>query len=834
MNQKFDVTGMTCSACSAHVEKSIGKLEGVSSVQVNLLANQMKVEYDEKALTSDQIIKAVEAAGYGAALHQNGTVKVAEPVKTANKETEAMKFRLIVSFVFMIPLFYLSMGHMMNWPLPQLFTAHENALIFVFTQFLLCLPIVAVNKKYFINGFKTLWKRSPNMDSLIAIGSSAAIVYGIFAIYRIGYGLGHGDMETVHQYAMDVYFETAAMILALITLGKYLEARSKGKTSEAITKLMDLAPKTAWIETPDGEKEVPVEEVQIGDIVIVKPGQSIPVDGIITEGNSSIDESALTGESIPVEKSVGDKVTGAGLNKNGYFKFRAVKVGNDTALAQIIQLVEEASASKAPIAKLADKVSRVFVPVVISIAVAAFIIWLLLGYSFEFAMSIGIAVLVISCPCALGLATPTAIMVGTGKGAENGILVKSAEALETAHRIQTMVLDKTGTVTEGKPQVTDVLPAENIDRQWLLKIAASLEKQSEHPLAEAVIKKAEEEKVSLFRAEQFVSVSGRGIRAEINGKHYCAGNKMFLKESGIVVEKWEEKAQKMSDEGKTPLFFAEEKKLIGIIAAADVVKKTSAQAVSELIKMGIDVVMVTGDNERTAKAIQKQIGIPHVIAEVMPQDKEAEVRKLQEAGKTVAMVGDGINDAPALARADVGIAIGAGTDIAIESADIVLMKSDLLEAVTAVRLSKAVIRNIKENLFWALIYNSLGIPLAAGVFYSLLGWKLNPMFGAAAMSLSSVCVVLNALRLKLFRTEYEKSYKENKGENFMEKKLIIEGMSCSHCSGRVEAALNALDGVSAKVNLEEKTATVTLSQSISDEILIKSVTDAGYTVKEIR
>lgn len=834
MNQKFDVTGMTCSACSAHVEKSIGKLEGVSSAQVNLLANQMKVEYDEKALTSDQIIKAVEAAGYGAALHQNGTVKAAEPVKTANKETEAMKFRLIVSFVFMIPLFYLSMGHMMNWPLPQLFTAHENALIFVFTQFLLCLPIVAVNKKYFINGFKTLWKRSPNMDSLIAIGSSAAIVYGIFAIYRIGYGLGHGDMETVHQYAMDVYFETAAMILALITLGKYLEARSKGKTSEAITKLMDLAPKTAWIETPDGEKEVPVEEVQIGDIVIVKPGQSIPVDGIIMEGNSSIDESALTGESIPVEKSVGDKVTGAGLNKNGYFKFRAVKVGNDTALAQIIQLVEEASASKAPIAKLADKVSRVFVPVVISIAVAAFIIWLLLGYSFEFAMSIGIAVLVISCPCALGLATPTAIMVGTGKGAENGILVKSAEALETAHRIQTMVLDKTGTVTEGKPQVTDVLPAENIDRQWLLKIAASLEKQSEHPLAEAVIKKAEEEKVSLFRAEQFVSVSGRGIRAEINGKHYCAGNKMFLKESGIVVEKWEEKAQKMSDEGKTPLFFAEEKKLIGIIAAADVVKKTSAQAVSELIKMGIDVVMVTGDNERTAKAIQKQIGIPHVIAEVMPQDKEAEVRKLQEAGKTVAMVGDGINDAPALARADVGIAIGAGTDIAIESADIVLMKSDLLEAVTAVRLSKAVIRNIKENLFWALIYNSLGIPLAAGVFYSLLGWKLNPMFGAAAMSLSSVCVVLNALRLKLFRTEYEKSYKENKGENFMEKKLIIEGMSCSHCSGRVEAALNALDGVSAKVNLEEKTATVTLSQSISDEILIKSVTDAGYTVKEIR
>ena len=832
MKQQFDITGMTCSACSAHVEKSVGKLEGVSSVQVNLLANQMKVEYDEKLLTSAQIIKAVENAGYGASLHRREASGAEKPAAAANQAADAMKFRLIVSFVFMIPLFYLSMGHMMNWPLPQIFTAHENALIFVFTQFLLCLPIVAVNKKYFTNGFKTLWKRAPNMDSLIAIGSSAAIVYGVFAIYRIAYGLGHGEMETVHQYAMDVYFETAAMILTLITLGKYLEARSKGKTSEAITKLMNLAPKTAWIETPDGEKEIPAEQVQIGDIVIVKPGQSIPVDGILTEGSTSVDESALTGESIPVEKNVGDPVTGASLNKNGFFKCRAVKVGKDMVLSQIIQLVEEASASKAPIAKLADQVSRVFVPTVISISLIAFFVWLLLGYSFEFAMSIGIAVLVISCPCALGLATPTAIMVGTGKGAENGILVKSAEALETAHHINTMVLDKTGTVTEGKPQVTDLLPAEQIEGERLLTIAASLEKHSEHPLAEAILKKAEEQNISPLPAKNFVSVPGRGIRAEIAGKHYCAGNTALLQENGIAVETWAEKAQKLSDEGKTPLFFAEEKTLLGVIAAADVVKKTSAQAVSELRKMGIDVVMLTGDNERTAKAIQKQVGIPHVIAGVMPQDKEAEIRKLQAEGKTVAMVGDGINDAPALARADVGIAIGAGTDIAIESADIVLMKSDLLEAVTAVRLSKAVIRNIKENLFWALIYNSLGIPLAAGVFYHFLRWKLNPMFGAAAMSLSSVCVVLNALRLKLFRTEYETQ--ENGGENVMEKRLMIEGMSCSHCTGRVEAALNALDGVSAKVSLENQTAVVTLRQPVSDEVLIQAVTDAGYSVKEIR
>ncbi len=832
MNQIFQVTGMTCSACSAYVEKCVGKLSGVHTVQVNLLANKMKVDYDQTKLTAEEIIQAVVAAGYGASLLQENTTKQkTSPVQTAEKETDAMKFRLIVSVIFMLPLFYLCMGHMLHWPLPDLFTAHENVLILVFTQFLLCLPIVAVNHKYFVNGFRNLWKRSPNMDSLIAIGSSAAVIYGIFAIYRIGYALGHGDMESVHQYAMDVYFETGAMILTLITLGKYLEARSKGKTSEAITKLMDLTPETAVIETAEGEKEIPVAELQIGDIIIVRPGQRVPADGIITEGSSWVDESALTGESIPVAKQVGDRVTGAAINQNGYFKFRAENVGSDTVLSQIIRLVEEASSSKAPIAKLADQVSGIFVPIVIAIAVAAFVIWLLCGYSFAFAMSIGISVLVISCPCALGLATPTAIMVGTGKGAENGILVKSAEALETAHKINTVVLDKTGTVTEGKPHVTDLLPCDTLEEDQLLQIAASLEKWSEHPLGDAIVEKAEERNLPLLPAENFQSVSGRGIRAEIDGQNYCAGNKAFLTENDISIPAWqEEKAQKMADEGKTPLFFVKESQLLGVIGVADVVKQNSALAVSELKHMGIDVIMLTGDNERTAKAIQKQVGIGRVISQVMPQDKETEIRKLQTEGKTVAMVGDGINDAPALARADVGIAIGAGTDIAIESADIVLMKSDLLEVVTAIRLSKAVIRNIKQNLFWALIYNAIGIPLAAGVFYSMLHWKLNPMFGAAAMSLSSVCVVSNALRLKLFHV----NYKKEKGENAMEKKLLIEGMSCHHCSGRVEAVLNALEGVSATVDLETKTATVTMSKPVSDEILIKTVTDAGYTVTEIR
>ncbi len=821
MNQKFQVTGMTCSACSAFVEKTVGKLSGVHSVQVNLLANQMNVDYDESVLSSETIIHAVESAGYGAALFgEKGKIKAPAAGK---QKKDSMKFRLWFSVLFMLPLFYISMGHMLGVPLPSFLAGEANILSWVFTQFLLCLPIVFVNRSYFQNGFRNLWKKSPNMDSLIAIGSASALIYGIFAIYRIGYGLGHGNTELVHRYSMDVYFETAAMILTLITVGKYLESGSKKKTSDAIAKLMDLAPKTALIETPEGEREIPLEQVAVGDTVIVKPGQSIPVDGVVLEGFSSVDESALTGESIPAEKKPGDKVTGACINKNGYLKFRAEKVGSETALSQIVQLVEEASASKAPIAKLADKVSGVFVPVVIAIALIAFVVWLCLGYSFEFAMSIGIAVLVISCPCALGLATPTAIMVGMGKGAEQGILIKSAEVLETAHHIQTVVLDKTGTITEGKPYVTDVVT--NLPEETLLQIAASLEKASEHPLAEAIVQEAEKRKLSLLPAEHFVSVAGRGVQAELNGKKYCAGNIAFLTENDILVSHLEEKAEKLSKEGKTPLFFADEEGVIGVIGVSDIVKPTSSKAVAELLSMGIDVVMLTGDNQRTAKAIQEQVGIPHVISQVMPQDKEAEIRKLQKQGKMVAMVGDGVNDAPALARADVGIAIGAGTDIALESADVVLMKNDLREVVTAIELSKAVIRNIKQNLFWALLYNSIGIPLAAGVFYAAFQWKLNPMFGAAAMSLSSFCVVSNALRLKLFH---------KKGEKTMEKKMLIEGMSCSHCSDRVEKVLNELEGVSATVDLAAKTATITLQKPVSDQLLIQTVSDAGYTVVEVK
>ena len=842
MKQKFDVTGMTCSACSAHVEKSVKKLDGVKDVSVSLLQNSMQVEFDEHALTETQIVKAVEDAGYGASAQGRSEKKQKkEKVSAAKAEAKNMKMRLVVSFAFLIPLMYLSMGHMAGWPLPHIFHGTENALIFAFTQLLLTTPILIVNRKYFTVGFKTLFKGAPNMDSLIAIGSSAAVVYGIVAIYAIGYGLGHGNLALVDQYAMDLYFESAGMILALITLGKFLEARSKGKTSDAIEKLMNLAPKMATVLRDGQELEIPVEEVSVGEEIIVRPGQSIPVDGVILEGNGAVDESALTGESLPVEKGVGDKVTGATINKSGYFHMKATKVGEDTALAQIIRLVEEASSSKAPIAKLADKVSGVFVPVVITIAVVAAAVWLIAGYPFDFALSIGISVLVISCPCALGLATPTAIMVGTGKGAENGILIKSAESLETAHLVNTVVLDKTGTVTEGKPKVTDLIPCGGEQQEQLLRIAASAEKMSEHPLAVAIVEKAQESQLELYPVEGLEATAGQGITCTMQGKRILAGNLKMMQQAGIPLEGLDKQADQLAQQGKTPLYFALDGKLLGIIGVADVVKKTSRQAILELEKMGIDVVMLTGDNQRTAQAIQKQLGLTHVVAEVLPQDKESEIQKLQKQGKKVAMIGDGINDAPALTRADVGIAIGAGTDVAIESADIVLMKSDLLDAVTAIQLSKAVIRNIKENLFWAFFYNSIGIPLAAGVFYSLLGWKLNPMFGAAAMSLSSVCVVSNALRLKLFRpkfqvgnTESEETIEKKKGGNFMKKELIVEGMSCGHCSARVEKALNEIDGVQAKVDLESKTASVTLSKEVSDEALIQAVTDAGYEVTTVK
>ncbi|RGU03599.1 heavy metal translocating P-type ATPase [[Clostridium] leptum] len=864
MKQKFDVTGMSCASCSAHVEKSVSKVAGVQEVQVNLLTNSMTVVYDDSVTSSGEIVSAVEKAGYGACpiqrqassqAHSSLLVSREDP---ALKEQKEMKRRLIISLVFLIPLFYLSMGHMMGLPIPWFFQGEENALAFAFTQLLLCLPIALVNRHYFTGGFAALWHRSPNMDSLIGIGSAAALVYGVWAIYQIGFGLGHGDLHLVHEYSMDLYFESAGMILTLITVGKYLESRAKGKTSQAITKLINLAPKTAVRLTDGVEQEIPLEMVQAGDILAVKPGQSIPTDGRVAEGLSAVDESAITGESIPVEKQPGDPVTGGSINQSGYLKIEATKVGGDTTLAQIIRLVEEASSSKAPISKLADRVSGVFVPIVISIAVLAIIVWLLVGEPFSFALSIGISVLVISCPCALGLATPTAIMVGTGKGAENGILIKSAEALEVAHSVGAVVLDKTGTITEGKPHVTDLVDVGRVPN--LLQLAASLEKNSEHPLAAAIVAEAQKQNLSLLPVEDFVSEPGKGIRGRIKGKIYLAGNQKIIEENGVDIRALERPAARLAEEGKTPMFFAQDGQAIGIIAAADIIKPTSAQAVAEWKAMGIDVVMLTGDNERTAAAIQKQVGITRVVAQVMPQDKEKEVRAIQQSGKKVAMVGDGINDAPALTAADVGIAIGAGTDIAIESADIVLMKSDLMDAVTAIQLSKATLRNIKENLFWALFYNSLGIPLACGVFFFLLGWKLNPMFAAAAMSLSSVFVVSNALRLKFFRPKFsapaagavnEKASKgihvenlilpkpeelqnqlenkENKGEFAMTEKIMkIEGMACGHCSARVEKALNAIDGVSATVDLEAKTASITLTKPVDDQVLIKAVTDAGY------
>ncbi|MEA4987491.1 MAG: heavy metal translocating P-type ATPase [Anaerovorax sp.] len=858
MKQKFDITGMTCSACSTRVEKNINKLDGVNVANVNLLTNSMQVEYDASQLNEEAIIDAVKHAGYGASIHETAgqsNTPARNQASASNVMEEQMHFmtkRLWVSFLFLIPLLYVSMGSMMGAPLPGFLTGIENGVAYALTQFLLCLPIVYINRKYYEVGFKTLFHGAPNMDSLIAIGSGAALVYGVFAIYRIGYGLGIQDYELAHQYHMDLYFESAATILALITLGKYLETRSKGKTSEAITKLMDLAPKTALVERDGLEMEIPIEEVVVGDILLVKPGASVPADGIIIEGSSSLDESALTGESIPVEKKAGDPITAATINKAGFLKCKATKVGNDTTLAQIIALVEEASASKAPIANMADKITGIFVPTVIVISIVSTIVWLMLGAAFEFALSIGIAVLVISCPCALGLATPVAIMVGTGKGAQNGILIKSGEALEIAHNIKTVVLDKTGTITEGKPQVTDVLPFsddKNFTHISLLQLAASLEKQSEHPLAEAILEEAKQKQIVPTPVTDFTAIFGRGVKGYIDKTLYFAGNTALLKENNINISSYETKVDQLAYEGKTPLLFASEKELLGIIAVADVVKPTSKRAISAFKELGIHVVMLTGDNKKTAEAIQNQLDIPTVIAEVLPQDKEKEITALQSKGHNVAMIGDGINDAPALARADVGIAIGAGTDVAIESADIVLMKNDLLDAVTAIKLSKAVIRNIKQNLFWAFFYNSVGIPLAAGVLYGLYGLKLNPMFAAFAMSLSSVCVVSNALRLKLFKADHAPVSEQSKTSRTIQltstitdnteegvKKMIkmnIEGMSCSHCSNRVTEVLNAIDGVEAKVSLAKQCATITLSKDVSKDTLKKAVEDAGYYVTSI-
>ena len=823
MTEKFNVTGMTCSACSAHVEKSVKKLNGVKSVNVNLLQNNMHVDFDETAVSVDDIINAVVSGGYGA------SVAGKEQEKKDNKidnEISNMKFRLIVSLVCLVPLMYISMGHMWGWPFLNVFHGAENGITFALTQMLLMLPIMYVNRKYYITGFKTLFHGAPNMDSLIAIGSGAAFTYGIIAIYCIGYGLGHGDKEFAHSYMMNLYFESAAMILALITLGKFLESRAKGKTSQAIEKLIDLSPKTAVVIRDGKEVTVGVDDVQIGEIVAVKAGQSVPLDGVIVEGNGAIDESAITGESIAVEKNVGDKVIGATINKSGYFKFKVEKVGEDTALSQIIHLVEEASASKAPIAKLADKVSGIFVPVVISIAVITIIVWLLLGKGVSFALSMGISVLVISCPCALGLATPTAIMVGTGKGAQYGILTKSAESLETAHQVDTVVLDKTGTITEGKPSVTDIAPVGISDKE-LLQIAASIEYLSEHPLAKAIVEKADG--LEFSDVADFEQIVGQGVKGNVDGKKVLAGNYKMMRENNIEVSEDEI----FANDGKTSLYFAVDNKFVGIIAVADTIKETSRQAIEDMRNMGLDVIMLTGDNAVTANAIKNKLPLSSAVAEVLPSDKEEVVRKLQQSGHKVAMVGDGINDAPALSRADVGIAIGAGTDIAIESADIVLMKSNLQDVVTSIELSHSVIKNIKENLFWAFFYNALGIPIAAGVLYGIAGLKLNPMIAALAMSFSSVFVVSNALRLRFFKPKCNniKTVKNEKENITMTKTIKINGMMCSHCTGRVGEVLNAIDGVSAEVSLDNGgQAVVTLAKDVSDDVLKKAVVDAGYEV----
>lgn len=877
--ETYDITGMSCAACSARIEKGISGMEGMQQCSVNLLKNSMTVSYDEAELDSGKIIHQVEDIGYGASLHQTqGSKTTGASGRGKNGATDAaaaaakqMKQRLIVSLVFTIPLFYISMGHMAGRPLPSWLLGARNHMIFAFTQFLLVLPVLIAGGHYFKNGLKNLWHRSPNMDSLIALGSGAAFVYGIYAIYKIAWGFSIEDMDMVETFGMNLYFESSAMILTLITLGKFMEARAKSKTSEAITKLMNLAPKTAKVLRNGQEEEISVDDVQNGDILVVRDGDTVPVDGKITEGFASVDESAITGESLPVDKQTGDPVTGGTINRTGYFQMEATAVGEHTTLSKIIQLVDDATSSKAPIAKLADRVSSVFVPVVITIALLAAILWLLAGQSFEFALSVAISVLVISCPCALGLATPTAIMVGTGRGAAKGILIKSAEALEITHSIDTVVLDKTGTVTQGKPVVTDVIALEADGKTAgentqayteLLQLAFSLEKMSSHPLAEAIVKKAEACSATFQEVSDYEMIPGQGIAGTIDKARCLAGNRKLMETNRIDISVAAGLQEKLADEGKTPLYFAQGGKFLGVIAAADVVKPTSREAIARLQEMGMDVIMLTGDNARTAEAIKKQVGIKTVIADVLPQDKEEKVRQLQEQGHKVAMVGDGINDAPALARADVGIAIGAGTDVAIESADIVLMKSDLMDAASAVSLSRAVMRNIKQNLFWAFFYNAIGIPVAAGVLYPAFHILLNPMIGAAAMSFSSVSVVSNALRLRFFTPKWKHESgtadlqttgnggmmeqstaaaeiadriaqnDESKGETTMKKTIKIEGMMCQHC---VKAATKALEGVAGvtavTVSLEDKQAVV--EGTATDEALTAAIVDAGYEVKGI-
>ena len=842
---QYIVTGMSCAACSARVEKAVSKVPGVTSCSVSLLTNSMGVE---GTATEQEIIKAVKDAGYGASKKGEGAAKVQPAQALAgedmlkDRETPVLKRRLIASVGFLIVLMYFSMGHMMwGWPVPGFMK--DNHVMMGLLQMLLTITVMVINQKFFISGFKGLIHRAPNMDTLVALGSGASFVYSTYALFAMTDAQMHGDMDAVMSYMHDFYFESAAMILALITVGKMLEARSKGKTTDALKGLMKLAPKTAVVIRGEKEVQVSIEQVQKGDCFVVKPGENIPVDGEVIEGNSAVNESALTGESIPVDKAVGDKVSAATVNQSGYLKCRATRVGEDTTLSQIIQMVSDAAATKAPIAKIADRVSGVFVPTVITIAVITIIVWLIAGQSIGFALSRGIAVLVISCPCALGLATPVAIMVGNGMGARNGIMFKTAVSLEETGKMQIVALDKTGTITSGEPKVTDIIPAAGVTEDTLLKYAYALEHESEHPLARAILEKAKEENAGIEEVTGFQALPGNGLTAILDGHTLYGGNHTFISSKVSVDGDIQKKAEKLAEAGKTPLFFGNEDRLLGVIAVADVIKEDSPQAIKELQNMGIHVVMLTGDNERTAKAIGQQAGVDEVIAGVLPEGKEQVIRKLKEKGK-VAMVGDGINDAPALTRADMGIAIGAGTDVAIDAADVVLMKSRLSDVPAAIRMSRATLRNIDENLFWAFFYNIIGIPLAAGVWYPLFGWKLNPMFGAAAMSLSSFCVVSNALRLNLFKMydaskdkklKAKKEKKRSKKEDKTMKKIMhIEGMMCGHCEAAVKKALEALPQVDeAVVSHEAGTAELTLNAEIADDVLKKTVEDKDYTVTSV-
>lgn len=837
MKERFDVSGMTCASCQANVQKAVEKL-GVDFVNVNLISETMTVSYDDGKISENDIIKAVEKIGYGAKVKNKNNLK--ENNKTFDEE-KIVKNRLIISFIFLIPLMYISMGHMINLPLPHFLMGARGSVNFAFLQFLLTLPIVFVNRIFYISGFKALFNKASNMDTLVGLGSFAALIYGIFAIMRMAYGLGFEKFEIVENYRHNLYFESSAMILTLITLGKYFEKKSKGQTKKSLESLMNLAPKKARILKDKKEVEILVEDLKIGDLILVRPGEAIPVDGIVIEGSSLVDESAITGESIPVNKNIGDEVISATLNKQGSFIFEATKVGEDTTLSKIIELVNQANETKAPIAKLADKISAIFVPTVMIISLITFVIWMILGYGFEFSLNFAISVLVISCPCALGLATPMAIMVATGKSAQFGLLFKNAESLENLHKVDTILLDKTGTITEGRPQVTDIIS--EIDENEFIKIASSIENNSEHPLSHAIGKYAKAKNIQAKNIEDFEAISGKGIKAKYENKIYYGGNISLMKEKNIDLKSYEKKADIFSNEGKTSMYFADEKNVIGIIAVQDKPKNLSKIAIDEMKKMGYEVRMITGDNEKTAEAIKNALNIDEKYAEVLPQDKEIEIKNLQKLGKKVLMVGDGINDAPALARSDVSMAIGNGTDVAIESADIILINNNILDIVSALKLSKSTIKIIKENLFWAFFYNIIGIPLAAGLLYPAFGLKLSPMFGAFAMSFSSIFVCLNSLRLRKFKANFENEEKikeeiqKEKNKNIKEKKMNelnkmivkVNQMSCNHCKNRVEEILKNISGIeNAEVNLDEKLAEVDYFGAIDENEIKEKINDAGY------